>query len=136
MEATHLGMLFDLTVNWMSCIRNGFLAVAMLPNSTPILPSCRSATIDPVFLSTLVPGRTRYFSLVFPLVGDVEEFQRVDRDGDFKLTVDGGDGADMALGHADLDIFDGVALFIDNLSADRNFFLRREQDGQEDGCQR
>ena len=70
------------------------------------------------------------------LVGDVEEFQRVDRDGDFKLTVDGGDGADMALGHTDLDVFDGVALFIDNLSADGNFFLRCEQDGQEDGCQR
>ena len=60
------------------------------------------------------------------LVGDMEEFQRVDGDGDLKLTVDGGDGADMALGHSDLDVFDGFALFIDNPSADGNLLLRSE----------
>ena len=60
------------------------------------------------------------------LVGDVEELQRVGRHGDLKPAVGGGNGADLVLGDTDLDVFDGIAFFIDNLPADGDAFLRRQ----------
>ena len=64
------------------------------------------------------------------LVGDVEELQRVGRHGDFKAAVDGGDGADLVFWDADLDIFDGLALFVDDPALDGDALLCLQADGE------
>ena len=57
------------------------------------------------------------------LIGYMEEFQRVAGNFDLKAPVGGGDGADLPLGNAYLDIFDGFALL--DPPSDGNAFLCR-----------
>ena len=64
------------------------------------------------------------------LVGDVEELQRVGRHGDLKSAVHGGDGACLVFGHADLDVFDGFAFFVDNPALDSDALLCMQADGE------
>ena len=59
------------------------------------------------------------------LIGNVEELQRAAGYFDFKKAVDRGDRSQLKSRHANLHIFYGLALFIDNTTFDGDVLLRR-----------
>ncbi len=57
------------------------------------------------------------------LVGNMEEFQRIAGDLDFKTAVGGRNGSYLKFRHAKLDVFDSVAFFIDDPPFDGDAIL-------------
>ena len=68
------------------------------------------------------------------LVGNMEEFQRIAGDLDFKTAVGGRNGSYLKLGHAELDVFDRFTFFIDNAAFDADTLLRQKHYRQQQSC--
>ena len=78
-----------------------------------------------------VVGGTRN-RVIALLVGYVEEYQRIAGDFDLKAAVRAGDGSDLQPGHAELDVFDALALLVDDAPFHGEALLRRQQGGEQD----